>query len=244
MAKDVKKDLKKSKKADKSEKKRPLWQRIVGWVVSAIIAVAVLLGLLFVIQVPLFKKPAVYGYAVFYVSTWSMEPVIMKGDVIVVERVSSIDELEVGDIVTYYGKEGAMAGMIVTHRIIEIDGGMITVRGETNADKDPPFAFDQLIGRYVKISPLLTALYGFVMKWFILIVAVPLVIVLIFSIINFRRACKMDDDGKMPEEKDEEAQRAQAVKDREEELKRKAIEEYLASKKRIAEAEEEKKQEE
>ena len=46
----------------------------------------------------------------------------------------------------------------------------------------------------------------------------------------------MDKDGKMPEEKSAEEIKEQAVKEKEEEIKRKAIEEYLASKKRIEKA--------
>ena len=70
---------------------------------------------------------------------------------------------------------------------------------------------------------------------------IPLLALLVVQIVNFRRACRMDKDGKMPEEKTEEEIKQQAIKEKEEELKRKAVEEYLASRKRIERAEKENK---
>ena len=62
-------------------------------------------------------------------------------------------------------------------------------------------------------------------------------ILLVVQIVNFRRACRMDKDGKLPEEKTAEEIKKEALKEKEEEIKRKAIEDYLASKKRIEQAE-------
>ena len=225
-----------------AEKKRKTWKKVVGGILTAIFAVILVLCVVLVVQSKVAKKPFLFGRAIYFVMTGSMEPTIMTGDVIIVERVDSPDELKKGDIITYHGKEGSFAGKIVTHRIVSegVEDGKITTCGDANhGAKDPQITYGEVIGRYVKTSAFLSTLYKvFTSKYgFLLIIVIPLLILLVVQIINFRRACRMDKDGKLPEEKTEEEIKDQAVREREEEIKRKAVEEYLASKKRIEKAE-------
>ena len=199
-----------------------------------------------VVQVKSSNKPFMFGYATFFVVSGSMEPTINKGEVILVERVFSPEELKKGDIITFNGKGGALEGKVVTHRIISegVVDGKVTTCGDANYGiADDPIPYENVIGRYVKTSDILTTVYAvFTSKYgFLFIVFIPLLILLIVQIVNFRRACRMDKDGKMPEEKTAEEIKEQAVKEREDEIKRKAVEEYLASKKRIEQAQREKK---
>lgn len=230
--------------AEPPAKKPKKWKKIVGWILTAILIVILIFCVVVAVQVKAAKKPFIFGYAAYYVLTGSMEPVIHVGDVIIDEQVDSIDDLKVGDIVTYRGKEGEFAGKTVTHKIMRIEGDKIVTKGVSTMSikEDPAITFDDVIGRYVKTSSFLTTVYmAFTSKYgFLFIVFIPLLILLIVQIVNFRRACRMDKDGKLPEEKSEEEVKAQAVKEKEDEIKRKAIEEYLASKKRIEEAQRDK----
>lgn len=225
---------------ESAPKTQKTWKKVLRVIFTVLVIVVLAFCVIVVVQVKSAKKPFIFGYATFYVLTGSMEPVIHVGDVIIDEKVDSIDDLEVGDIITYYGKEGEFAGKTVTHKIQRIEGNKIVTRGVSTMSikDDPAITFDDVVGRYVKTSSFLTTVYlVFTSKYgFLLIVFIPLIILLVIQIVNFRRACRMDDDGKLPEEKTEEEIKAKAVKEKEDEIKRKAIEEYLASKKRIEEA--------
>jgi len=230
--------------SEKPKKKPKKWLKVLRWVFTALVLIVLVFCVVTVVQVKSAKKPFIFGYATYYVLTGSMEPVIHVGDVIIDEKVSSISDLKEGDIITYIGKEGEFAGKTVTHKIVRIDGDKIVTKGVAAkvVKEDPPITFNDVIGRYVKTSSFLTTVYMvFTSKYgFLLIVFIPLMILLIMQVVNFRRACRMDKDGKLPEEKSAEEIKEQAVKEKEEEIKRKAIEDYLASKKRIEQAQRDK----
>ena len=236
--KDIKKDEQPESEKDKKQPKK--WEKVAGWILTALLVLALIFAVILVVQVKSSKMPFIFGYATFYVVSGSMEPTIHVGEVILIERVSGPDDLKKGDIITFHGKRGKLEGKIVTHRIVS-DGvvdGEITTCGDANYGiADDPIEYDAVIGRYVRTSAALTTAYAvFTSKYgFLFIVFIPLIILL--HDINVRRACRMDKDGKIPEEKSAEELKEQAVKEKEAEIKRKAVEEYLASKKRIEEAE-------
>ena len=249
MAEDLEnKQVSPEKKEGKPTKKSKKWVKIVGWILTPIIVAALLLCVVLVVQIKMGKRPFFFGYATFVVISGSMEPTIHVGDVIIIEKVSSMDELKERDIVTYHGREDSFKGKTVTHRIIRIEGDKIVTKGDSvmNVKEDPAITYNDVIGKYVKTSAFLTTLYSvFTSKYgFLFIVFIPLMILLVVQIVNFRRACKMDKDGKMPEEKSAEEMKERAVKEKEAEIKRKAIEEYLATKKRIEKASKNKKDKE
>ena len=222
------------------------WKKIVGGILTALLVIVLIICVVFVVQTKVAKKPFLFGKAVYFVVSASMEPTIKVGEVIIVEKVSDPDDLKKDDIITYHGKEGSFAGKVVTHRIISegvVDGKITTCGDANHGISDPPITYDDVIGRYVKTSAFLTGAYkAFTNKYgFLFIIFIPLLALLVVQIVNFRRACRMDKDGKMPEEKTEEEIKQQAIKEKEEELKRKAVEEYLASRKRIERAEKENK---
>lgn len=226
----------------KTPEKRALWKRIVVWTLTALFILAIALAVLFVVHVKRADKPFLFGKAVYRVVSESMEPIIMTGDVIIVEEVGDLSELKVGDVITYRAKEGAFknlpAGTPVTHRIVKIEGSVITTKGDNDEVApvpDKPISFDDVIGRYSKTSAPLTKISAlfFSRYGFVIVVFIPLMILLAVQVVNFIRACRMDDEGKTVVEKTAEEVAEQTIKDREAELKRKAIEEYLASRKRI-----------
>ena len=242
-------DRKEAKAAEKVEPSAPTKakkaRKIIGRILTVIVAVVLVFCVAVVVQAKGAKKPFLFGKAIYFVVSGSMDPTIKVGEVIIVEKVSSPDDLKKGDIITYNGREGTFAGKVVTHRIISegvVDGKITTCGDANHGISDPPITYNDVIGRYVKTSVFLTTVYKvFTSKiGFLFIVFIPLLALLVVQIVNFRRACRMDKDGKLPEEKTEEEIKQQAIKEKEEELKRKAVEEYLASRKRIEKAEKEK----
>ena len=236
-------------KTDDASKEAPkkTWKKVVGDVLTALVVVFLIFAVVLVVQVKKSQKPFFFGYATYFVLSGSMEPTIMTHDVIIVKKVNDPSDLEKGDIVTFVSGP-QYKGMVVTHRLVSegVVDGMITTRGDntqTNFKDDDPTPYENVIGKYVRTSRFLTFIYSiFSSKYgFLFIVFIPLLVLLGVQVFNFRRACRMDKDGKMPEEKSAEEVKEQAVKQKEEEIKRKAIEEYLASKKRLENAQKEKK---
>ena len=241
---DMQEEKKEIQKADTASEKKPSkWTKVFSTILTVILVLVIVFAVLLFVQAKVAKKPFLFGYATYVVVSPSMEPTIHKHEVIIVKMVDSISDLKENDIVTYAGKEGEFAGKTVTHRIKRIEGDKIVTRGDSNVKDDPAITFNDVIGKYVKTSGFLSAIYSaFSNKYgFLIIVIIPLLILLIVQIVNFRRACKMDDDGKMPDEKRAEEEKEKAVKEKEAEIKRKAIEEYIASKKRVEKAQKDKK---
>lgn len=234
------------KKENPTAKKPKKGNKAVSWILTVLLIAVFLFCGVVAVRTLVLKKPFIFGYGVFYVLTGSMEPEIHVGDVIVDKQVDSIADLKEGDIITYRGKEGEFKGKTVTHKIMRIEGDTIVTKGVSTMSikEDPAITFDDVIGKYVKTSAFLTFIYKvFTNKiGFFVIIFIPLVILLIVQIVNFAKACRMGKDGKTPAEKTEAELRDEAIKEKEEEIKRKAIEEYLASKKRIKDAEDKKKE--
>ena len=112
------------------------------------------------------NTPSVFGYYIFRVSSDSMEPTLMVGDVILVHKADP-DDIQKNDIITYKSKDGSMYGRDVTHRVVtepfEKNG---TYHFQTQGDADgapldKPITYDQVEGKYVRTMTVIGKLYGF-----------------------------------------------------------------------------------
>ena len=79
--------------------------------------------------------PTVFGYAGARVPTGSMDDDsgdddIEIGDFVIIH---AQDSYEIGDIVTFYDSS---ADMLVTHRVVDIDGTTYYIRGDTTGERD------------------------------------------------------------------------------------------------------------
>ena len=63
------------------------------------------------------ETPSVFGNYIFRVSSDSMEPTLMVGDVILVQSADA-EDIQKGDIITYKPKDGSMYGREVTQRVV------------------------------------------------------------------------------------------------------------------------------
>lgn len=82
------------------------------------------------------------GYAALEVVSGSMEPTLHIGDMIVINTKSK--NYKVGDIVTFYDKEGSFT----THRIISLDEEKMITKGDNNNKEDEPTERTKIIGKY------------------------------------------------------------------------------------------------
>lgn len=78
-----------------------------------------------------------------------MIPKYNIGDVILVKKVDT-DKIKIGDDVTYNGKAGSMNGILVTHRVIDIEENngekIFHTKGIANNLEDPTIKSEQIDG--------------------------------------------------------------------------------------------------
>lgn len=177
----------------------------------------VLLIVLIVIVILLFaarlsgNSPSLFGYHVFRVSSGSMEPTLMTGDVILVKETPA-DDIEKGDIVTYRSTQGQMEGHEITHRVVaepEIKDGTVYFQTQGDLDGaalDPRITYEQIIGKYVKKLPIIDKIYSFFFTPYGLIIFVFVIIALfgyeiISLFLSYKNIDEPDDDYYEPKNK-------------------------------------------
>lgn len=161
-----------AKEQSNVKKPVPVWRRIANVATYALVALLVILvAFLFVSRAS--GKPTFVGkYTVMWVLTNSMEN---KGDpqkgiapktYILVEKVDP-KTIETGDVITFVSDDPEIKGALNTHRVIEVIGDHEEFRtqGDNKSTNPGPDKFtakaENVVGRYVRKLPVLTALGRF-----------------------------------------------------------------------------------
>lgn len=177
-----------------------------------------------------------FGYMPFSIQTQSMEPTIKAGDVVIGKEVD-FNTLKEGDIITYWTTVDEQK-ILNTHRITKvISNGKGSVpsfktKGDNNQIEDEyTVAAADIVAKYnSKISGLGKAVDLLeTQKGFFICIVLPLILFFLYQLYNFIKVIvtvKQENAGLSKED--------------EEELKKKAVEEYLAKQKEEQEASEEK----
>lgn len=146
------------------------------------------------------QTPNIAGYMVFRVSTGSMEPDLMVGDVILSKSVDNPEDLKVGDVVTYQGTVGNYKDKLITHEIVKepyYDNGScyVVTKGVANYETDPPVSTDNIVGIMVTKIPFINNIYSFFITPWGLLTAI-LLILLAFSgeFYNIYKMSRKKDD--------------------------------------------------
>lgn len=90
---------------------------------------------------------------IYNVMTGSMEDNIHAGDYILILKK---DNYRVGDIVTFF-KEG----YYITHRIIKMEGNMVTTKGDANNVEDATINESNIIGKVILIGGILNVIINY-----------------------------------------------------------------------------------
>lgn len=161
-----------------------------AWFFVIIIAIAMIV---FVITRINGNTPTVFGYTIFRVSSGSMEPELMIGDIIVDESVDSPDEISVGDTISFDGK-GDLSGKIITHKVIvaphkdESGRTVLQTKGVANPIPDDPIEFSDIRGKLLYKVPYLDKIYNLFLSQYGLIIFLFLIILIFLDeIINLIR---------------------------------------------------------
>ncbi len=129
------------------------------------------------------EAPNIFGYQIFRVSSGSMEPELMVGDVILVKSVEP-EEVRKGDTVTYKGEDGDFGDKFITHKVVEepvIENDVYIFQTQgiyEGALPDPLWDEEQLIGKFVCKIPYINAVYNFFLQPYGLVTFVLIIIVL------------------------------------------------------------------
>lgn len=184
--------------------------------------------------------PAIFGKSLITISTDSMEPVYYAGDLVFLEKLTDAEkaELKVGDIITFHSpidiNGDGMIGDINTHTIYAVDhkSNQFVTKGENNPHPDNvgDDAYvvhysdvigicqpDGKIGGLGNVISFLRSSLGF-----FLCIVLPLILFFLYELYNFITI--------LITERSKKAASAAAAID-EEEIKKRAIEEYLAKQK-------------
>ncbi len=202
-------------------------------IVSTMVVALLFVFLVVVVAVMLIQRSggqetSIFGYRLYDVLTDSMSGTIEPGEVIICKEVDDVNELKVGDIITFLAPNG---NYNETHRIIEIvlddDGSIAYFR--TQGDNSPSadnwqLNPDNIKAKYVRKSLFIGGLRGFLSQWYgyVVLIVIPMCLVIALVIGSFIK-------DKIALEKEE--MRAEGVKleNISEEDKKKLLEIALAS---------------
>ena len=180
--------------------------------------------------------PSVFGKSLLTIQTASMEDTYNIGDMVLMTKLTDEEktDLKIGDIVTYRAPidiDGdGMIGDINTHRIVshDPDTGVIVTKGDNNIlkDNEGDTAYtihrNDVIGQCTEKGKL--GGVGNVINFlrsslgFFLCIVLPLILFFLYELYNFITVLVS-----------ERAKKAPVAKETEEEIKRRAIEEYIKS---------------
>ena len=190
--------------------------RILGKIITLIKTICAIFLVLLVIVLAMQRfsnnQIAVGGVRIFNVVSPSMVPKYQIGDVVVTKYIDP-EELQIGDDITYLGKVDSYAGKAVTHQLIQVEeteeGKIYHTKGIANPDEDPTIKADQIYGKVIYKTFLLSYIAKLMnnMTAFYLVVLIPLSILVVMQIIDIakRRAeDEEDDDEDDDEDEDDE----------------------------------------
>ena len=105
-----------------------------------------------------------FNFRLFTVITGSMEPKYHVGDVLIAKKVDP-STLKEGDVISYLGKVGSFKDKIITHQITNVrkdsEGNyLFSAKGLANIVEDPTVTEDQLYGKVIYRSKVLTLVYN------------------------------------------------------------------------------------
>lgn len=167
---------------------------VLCWILVVIIVFTVALSLITRING---ETPSVFGYSIFRVSSGSMEPELMVGDIILDKAVKNPEDLKVGDVITF--KSNDYGDMLVTHKVIkapyeENEKLMLQTKGIANDLADKPISVDNVKGIMIcKVDYLDTVYNIFLSPWGLLILIALIVIIFFDEIITIVKILTNND---------------------------------------------------
>lgn len=135
-------------------------------------------------------------YGAYVIVSGSMEPIIKIRDAVIIKRVKE-DNIKIGDVVTYRSMDEAFYGILITHRIVNIeerDGRKVYItKGDNNETIDrSPVEFYQIQGKVVMKVPKIGYLKYFLIDYYgwIIAVLIPSAAIVSYDIVKLFKRIK------------------------------------------------------
>lgn len=173
------------------------------------------------------KAVSLFGNSILRVVTGSMEPTLLTGEYILVQK-TDVSTLAEGDIITFYSEDPSTSGWLITHRIMEVtsDGTFIT-KGDANPVEDSvPVKPEKVLGKYVRKARFF-AIVGSFADSRKLIMALVIIPILVLSFYETRTLAKLWKKYKGTDDGARAGANGESREDEIERIKREAVEEYL-----------------
>lgn len=186
-----------------------LFNYMTNIIMYAIIVIFVLVGIVLVAYFVDSKRSMANReiplYGAYVILTGSMEPIIKPGDAVVIRRVPE-DEIAVGDVVTYRSTDSSYYGILITHRVVNIqeeNGNKVYVmKGDHNPTVDRSSVLSsQVYGKVVMRIPKIGYLKSFLASSYgwIIAVVVPSLGIIIYDVMKLVKKIGNPDKGKVME---------------------------------------------
>ncbi len=155
--------------------------KIIFAILKALVVIFII-GFVIVVFLQRFSdnKVSFFNYRMFTVISGSMRPKYDIGDVLISKEVDP-STIKVGDAISYLGNTGSFNGKVITHEVVSIrqdENGKyyFKTKGLTNLVEDPEISEDQLYGKVIYKSIILSMVYKIISTnlGFYLLIIVPL----------------------------------------------------------------------
>lgn len=151
-------------------------------------------------------------FSAYTIVSPSMVPTINVLDVVVTMRVNSPEDIEKGDIVTFNSTDYRYSGVLVTHRILDIEKTssgvyLFTTKGDNNNTQDSSrISFDEIYGRVLFRIPKIGYIQYYlssILGWVAIIIC-PAVMIIGYDIYKLIKTLKSSDkNNKVKKEKED-----------------------------------------
>jgi signal peptidase len=177
----------------------------ISWVIFAFLIIIAIILIYYFVATKIYEKKG-KGYeplfSMYTIISPSMVPNINVYDVVVNSKVSSPEDIQVGDIITFNSTDFTVGKSIsVTHRVVEVlvdPTGHYSygTKGDNNAIKDPkPVPYENITGKILIKIPQLGRVQFFIAKgsgW-LLVVVLPALYIIIKDILKILKVIGNDD---------------------------------------------------
>ena len=177
---------------------------IISWTVFVLLLIVAALLLYYFVATRIYaSKGSGYEpkFGLYTIISGSMTPNINVYDVVVDVRVDNPEDIEIGDVITFYSDDPQVGGGTITHRVISIvkaENGEYSyqTKGDFNLIEDENLvAFDDIVGKVALKIPQLGRVQFFLassMGWLTIIMLIVLLI--IFN--SFKKLYKLKQEEK------------------------------------------------
>ena len=177
-----------------------LFNYMLSVIMYAIIVILVMIGVVLLIYFIDYRikdnKLQAPLYGAYVIVSGSMEPLIKVEDAVLIKRAAE-EDIKVNDVVTYQSTDPSFYGILVTHRVINIEdvNGEKTyiTKGDHNETIDrTPVKFNQIRGKVIMRIPKIGYIKYFLIEYYgwIIVILVPSVAIISYDIVKLFKNVK------------------------------------------------------